>query len=197
MSRRGRGNRGQGRGRGFRRGFNAQSNNQPQQPQQQKKTLADHIYFVGSSKAANNYIKTTDFIINHIKKTYTHGDDIGKALEELQEIDWDSLMPVLKQPKAGLERAEAEAMRESYKTLHSAQVNSYVKRCDMYTANKGKAYALIWGQCTKTLQDKIKSNQDYSQIHGDPIPILKLIVGFSVVKLIILGWLINCEQMTA
>jgi hypothetical protein len=31
-----------------------------------KKTLADHVYYIGSAKQEADYQKTTDYIINHI-----------------------------------------------------------------------------------------------------------------------------------
>jgi hypothetical protein len=41
-----------------------------------KKTFADHFYFNGSAKEAADYQTTTDYIINHITKTFEFGSDI-------------------------------------------------------------------------------------------------------------------------
>ena len=67
---RGRG-RGNSRGRGSSRGRGDRSkNNKPQ-----RKTLSDYTYYIGSSKQSADYEVVTQFIINHIKKTYEHGND--------------------------------------------------------------------------------------------------------------------------
>ena len=44
-----------------------------------KKTLQEHIYHLGTASQASDYVTITDFILNHIKKTYVNGDDIADA----------------------------------------------------------------------------------------------------------------------
>ena len=58
-----------------------------------RKTLADHQYYLGSAKQASDYVTVTEFIINHIRVTFTNGGDIGEALEKLEKFDFASLMP--------------------------------------------------------------------------------------------------------
>jgi hypothetical protein len=55
-----------------------------------KKTLADSIYFIGSPKQAADYQKATDFIINHITKTFDLGNDIATALSNDEGIHCDT-----------------------------------------------------------------------------------------------------------
>ena len=52
-----------------------------------KKTIEDYVYCVGNARQASDYEITTEFVINHIRKTYTDGEDIATALETLQDID--------------------------------------------------------------------------------------------------------------
>ena len=56
-----------------------------------------------------------------------------------------------------LEGGEIEAQKEENKILYEAEVALYVKHPDLYNSNFGKAYAFIWGQCSKTMQNKIQS----------------------------------------
>ena len=91
MSGRGRGrNTGRGRGASGRSNRNSTSsggNNSKKQYKPSKKTLADQIYYLGSAKQAADFETTTEFLINHIKKTFNFGNDIGTALENYEEFD--------------------------------------------------------------------------------------------------------------
>jgi hypothetical protein len=52
-----------------------------------KQFVTDFNYYLGSSKQASDYETTTEFLINHIKKLYDYGNDIGTALEKLESVD--------------------------------------------------------------------------------------------------------------
>lgn len=83
------GGRGRGRGRGRRgRRYNAgQATNV-----EKKKSIEDYFFYVGSTK--QNYETTAQYVVNHIKKTFTEGNDISEALRLLEEPDIDSWEPV-------------------------------------------------------------------------------------------------------
>jgi hypothetical protein len=53
------------------------------------------MYYVGSAKQAADYETTTDYLINFIKRTFDFGNDIGTALENLEEFDILKYKPVL------------------------------------------------------------------------------------------------------
>ena len=45
-----------------------------------KKSVNDYNYYlVGSVKQASDYETTTEYLINHIKKVFDYGNDIGTA----------------------------------------------------------------------------------------------------------------------
>jgi hypothetical protein len=54
-----------------------------------KKTLSDYFYYLGSVKQAADYDTTNNFIINHIVKTFTFGNDIGIALSTKKPYSMD------------------------------------------------------------------------------------------------------------
>ena len=92
--------RGRGRGRGGRggrsdRASSNQSGGRDKTTPKERKVLADHIYYVGSAKQASDFFVFTDFIINHIRQKFDHGNDIANALETPQRIDCTTLMPKL------------------------------------------------------------------------------------------------------
>eukprot|EP00957_Ditylum_brightwellii_P169743 12920420-Ditylum_brightwellii.AAC.1 len=70
----------------------------PQQGQAKivkKKTIDDYYFYIGSAKQAADYNITSEFCINHIKKTYDYGDGIAKSLNELVKPDTDTWFPSL------------------------------------------------------------------------------------------------------
>jgi hypothetical protein len=69
------------------------SNNSNQQKISQKKTLQDHQYYLGSVRQAPDYEMTTAFLINQIKKTFSDGDDIATAIDQLKPFDFTSFKP--------------------------------------------------------------------------------------------------------
>ena len=58
-----------------------------------KTSLQDYKFNVGNAKQANEYIHARDYILNYIKKTYKHGDDIFQALSTLTEKDFTGDKP--------------------------------------------------------------------------------------------------------
>ena len=146
-----------------------------------KKTLADHVYYVGSAKQASDYVTTTNFIINHIKKQYDHGEDIAFALENLNERDLTKFQPMLKRatpadPKDARAVAQEETLNEQYKMQFQVDYDKYKERVEAYRDNKFKAYALLWGQCNSAMKAKIQSRKDYQTVIKDnPIELLKAI----------------------
>eukprot|EP00978_Attheya_sp_CCMP212_P006031 scaffold13573_cov49-Attheya_sp.AAC.1 len=77
--------RGGGRGgRGRSRGYGGRT---PVKTVVKKKTIADYNYYIGSSKQASDFEITTEFVINHVKKTFEYGHNIGTALKLLEPMD--------------------------------------------------------------------------------------------------------------
>ena len=97
---RGRGNGGRGRGNTSGRSnsststYSGGSNKTNYKPL--KKTLSDHICYLGSAKQAADFGTTTEFILNHIKKTFNFGNDIATAIDNEQPYSIEQHKPVLK-----------------------------------------------------------------------------------------------------
>ena len=171
----GRGQGGRGKGRGFNRRRN---NNNNKKPEKEKKSLKDYNYYLGSSKQASDFESTTEFIINHIKKTYNHGRDIAEALKTLEPVDRTDWAPQLQVSIVMGNDADAIRQRQAedrqYEIEFKEDLSRYRKRVDDYEDNLVKAYALIWERCTKTMQNKIANTRDFEQeIYDNPIELLK------------------------
>ena len=78
------------------RGSQGKNNKQPTNKHViAKKKLEDYYFSVGSSKQASDFESAYEFILNHIKKTYTRGNDISETLRTLEEPNTDDWKPTL------------------------------------------------------------------------------------------------------
>jgi hypothetical protein len=60
-----------------------------------------------------------------------------------------------------------------FKLEYKADLDEYMKQKRMYDNNLFKAYALIWEQCAKAMQNKIVARSDFkNKIYNDPIELL-------------------------
>jgi hypothetical protein len=156
--------------------FHKKSEEQPKE----RKVLADYIFCLGLAKQASDYGLVSQFIINHIQKEFTNGDDIGDALEDKQEVDLDAHRPSITMSQAQDVVTRDKEDQESEK-IFEVQVRVFVARQAMYTTNKRKAFTLICEQCHKTLQSKLKARANYdTEIKGDPIKMLQAIQEYTM-----------------
>ncbi len=61
-----------------------------------KKTIEDSYFYVGSSKQASDFETTSEFLINHVKKTFDRGNDIAEALRKLEPQFTEQWKPILR-----------------------------------------------------------------------------------------------------
>ena len=89
----------QGRGRGHGR-YSGRNNNRTsrfqsaakkQGPKGECDELKDNIYSIGDVRQADKYTKTTEAILNYILKNYNNGSDVKKALEDLEDFNFDTI----------------------------------------------------------------------------------------------------------
>ena len=184
MSGRGRGRSNGGRGRGRSSGrYNRDSGrggrsyntqyNKSFKSHQTKKSVTDYVFFIGSSKQASEFEETKAFLINHIKKTFTFGIDIGTALED--ETAARFAAPRLQKSVSTVDDVKA-LEDEQFKIEFKEEFNLYMKRKNMYEDNLIKAYAFLWERCSKGLQHEIESNTSFDwTIKGDPVELMKSI----------------------
>ena len=151
MSGRGRGSFAGGRGRGRKGHRESKQGASGEVKKKERKTLADYVFYIGSSKQESEYAKISQFILNHVQKEFDYGDDIADALEN--EVEWNETphLPVLKvipkEEEGDQKRSteEREALEKANFTFYQYEVQEFIKRRKAYQTNKGKAYALIYG----------------------------------------------------
>ena len=73
-------------------------------------------------------------------------------IETLEEAS----IPVPNDPPAGA--------TDTQKQIWQQQLNDYIKRVAMYEQNKAIFYSIVWGQCSPTLQAKLKDLKTYKNM---------------------------------
>ena len=142
---------------------------------QQRKGLGDYIYTLG--KSASDYEIITRYLILHIRKSYQNGDDIGNALDTMEETEF--FPPTLKVSTNDDAAIKARENKE-YEMMFTARLSIFLKKEEIYLTNKGKAYAFLFGQCNKVMQAKLMERRDYDSSMRDPIALLQSIKEISL-----------------
>jgi hypothetical protein len=154
---------------------NNQSANSSKGAPTTRKTLADYQYYIGSAKQASDFSIITQYLILHIRKEFEYGDDIGDAIETRTEINIMQYMPTL-QISASNDADIKEREDKQFEFLYEALIAEFVARQKAYQTNKGKAYALIFGQCNKILKNKLQERNNFdTNIKGNPINLISAI----------------------
>ena len=122
-----------------------------------RKGLTDYIYTLG--KQSVDYEIVTKFLILHIRKNFNNGDDIGNALDNLQEIQFTP--PTLEM--SGSEEKDIKLREDKQnEMIFEAKLAIFLKQEETYRTNKGTAYAFIFGQCSKIMHANIMDRKDYN-----------------------------------
>jgi hypothetical protein len=137
-----------------------------------KKTIEDYYFYVGSSKQASDFETTSEFLINHVKKTFDRGNDIAEALRMLVAQDTEQWKPTLMfSDSEDLTVAKQEDRQNEIE--FKADLDEFMRRRRLYDNNLFKAYALIWERCAKAMQNKIAARSTFkSTIYNNPIELL-------------------------
>ena len=157
-----------GRG-GAGRGRNGKSNSKKPQLKGQCEELGEHVYTVGDAKQADRYTKTTEAICNHILRTFDQGEQVTQSLQKFDPYNMELFKPE--------EPDDPANMTELEKLIQHQEVKDYCARKWKFNDNMTKAYALILGQCTLSVKNKLETRQDWEAIKGvhDPIRLLTAI----------------------
>ena len=97
--------------------------------------------------------------------------NMGKMLHmhwKIFKTDFTPKLPTVKE-------AASEAEKKVQEMILSQEVKEYVSRQNKYRDNISKAYALILGQCTTGLRNKLEARKDWEDMENKPIKLLKAI----------------------
>jgi hypothetical protein len=140
-----------------------------------KKGIEDYHYYLGSATQFSDFEVTTEFVVNHIKKTFEYGNDIGSALKELRPINTEKWRVSMKFSDSQVALVRDQENRQ-YEMEYKSDYEEYKRRVNVYDNNLIKAYAILWERCTKGMKQKIEARVEFSStIENDPIELLKAI----------------------
>jgi hypothetical protein len=114
--------------------------------------LKSHVYDFGEHKSADLFITTTKKIANHVGRTYKCGGDLAEAIINLEKpTKTEPTDPVDPDNKVEMKKWERE-------------YNEYRKWNVSITESIKTLFNLVWGQCSETIQQKLESLDDYTDI---------------------------------
>ena len=128
--------------------------------------LKDNVYYLGYGQA-EKYEKTIEAILNYIQRTYINGKDLKNAIKKGKEYDFEAEKPELPNGKEKIEENTPDGL------IFKMKVEKWMNREIQYNINKENAFALILGQCTDGVKNKLEKRLNWDDIQDDPIELLK------------------------
>ena len=117
--------------------------------------LNGHVFELGSETTkTNQFNRTVEEVSNYMSRKYDYGGDIARMLRDRAEIDLKPNKPV--HPGDGADKTDLR--------IWEKQVDEYVKRINAYDNNKEALFAILWGQCSDSMQTRLKTIDDFNNI---------------------------------
>jgi hypothetical protein len=116
--------------------------------------LKCHVYDFGEHKSADLFITTTKEIANHVGRTYKCGGDLAEAIINMETpTKTEPTDPANPDNKVEMKKWERE-------------YDEYRKWNVSITESIKTLFNLVWGQCSETMQQKLESLDDYTNIRA-------------------------------
>ena len=172
---------GRGRGRGGGRGRGkgqSKKNGNGNSKEQQQPMFYPHG---DSGQRIFPYNTVKERIIHYVQRSYENGYDVSQSLERMQEIDLNSVKPMLDESRE-TDTAKKAIQQRQYDLEFEAKSKMWLERNDKLRQNMLSAYSLIYSTyCSKAIQSRIESHPDYNstddalRIKDNPINLLAAI----------------------
>jgi hypothetical protein len=126
------------------------------------KELNGNVYELhNETSKANQFQKTTKAIAAYANRTMKSGNDMMNLLDNMADIDFTALKPKALGPDGD----------DVDKMILQQEVNDYVKRRKLYYENRDKLYTIVWGQCSESLQAKLKGTKAFAKYNPIKCPL--------------------------
>ena len=117
-----------------------------------QKMLNDSKYAIGTAKQADNYNKTTNYLILHIWKTYKNGRDIANAAERQEPVNFElyahklQISATIATPETiPGEVLEVKHENHQYKIKYEAELQLHLNQKESLAHQSGESICiLIW-----------------------------------------------------
>jgi hypothetical protein len=127
-------------------------------------------HYTDGREATDQYARTTEEIVRYVSTKYKHGADVERSL-----ADGVRLIVVMPPPPVGV--GTPPTVPETNMIVWKMRVQLSLQRSSLLDSNMESAYALIKGQCSKPILEKVEAQQNYNTVHQarDAIGLLELI----------------------
>ena len=98
------------------------------------------------------FAKTFEMLKSHVKKSLKFSEDLSPLFAE-----------TMVQPTIDLPTAVDKNATEMEKMISAEEVKDYVRRGRTLKGNLSTVYAVIWGQCSEAMRDRVKSMRDHTK----------------------------------
>ncbi len=160
-----------GRGSGGRRSGNNNRNNERKEKGATEE-LKHHVFDCSTRKNIEACNETLKQVIIYVGKEY------GKNADAIKYVAQHLEDPDLNKPD---EISDAEAKNKMLWFEWQEKMKRWMDRQEGLETGKKKLYTLVWGQCTKLMQNEIEASNDYKDMDKkqDPIKLIKTIKGIT------------------
>eukprot|EP00978_Attheya_sp_CCMP212_P037164 scaffold173586_cov64-Attheya_sp.AAC.2 len=117
--------------------------------------IKSHIYDCSDIRQSDIFIKTTKEVAGYMGRSYKYGADAGLAVENMS-------LPTLAPPSDPAAGASATVTR-----IWEKEVDEYVKQKSYLKQNMKILYALVWGQCTDVMKQKLEGLSTFKTLSAD------------------------------
>jgi hypothetical protein len=123
-------------------------------------------------EASDQYSTTTDEIIRYSSTKYKNGADVERSLSDARKL-------VIPLPPAPIGTGNPPVIPDTDLMVWKMQVQISLQRASLLDSNLESSYAMIKGQCSKSILEKVEAQQNYTAVHQarSPIGLLDLIKG--------------------
>ena len=121
------------------------------------------------------FLKTTEQLCHVVSGKWSNGADVKLSIENFQKIQYALPGAPAKIKNAnGTDSDEVDPVQQS---LFNERIKRYVRKEEDLNQHLQQTYPIVWGQCTTTLQNKLRTIKDYQRVHNeqDTIELLKAI----------------------
>ena len=135
------------------------------------KEMNGHVFQChGESNEKNQFARTIEELSNYVGLNFKHHpDDIKKMIQNMV----DTTLSPPTDPTTNATQTQT--------LIWTKEVDLYVKRKETYSSNKCALYSVVWGQCSPTMQARVKTEPTYSTTHenNDSLELMNSIKGIS------------------
>ena len=137
--------------------------------------LLGYIFDITPARNANNYSRSMKEVARHVGSANKFGADLKRTIEN--ESMFVIARPSRPTALTGNVSTDDQETFDVEMDIYREDIKNFVKRRSTLLDNMGRAYEIIWGQCTQTMRAKVESSANYKNVRdqSDLLGLINLI----------------------